>query len=206
MVTLKVNVLNNLMPTSAVFQLDERSLHILEMDVKRTSFARYNSDKLRRLLFEVSENHPGTGYYQGMNCIGGFLLNYTDDYNLSKKVFSFLIKKQLEVYFGNNFARVKKLLYIAERIIKLKLPRISEYLNQMQIGNEFYLSPLILTVFASSLQFIDNYTLVAKIYDLFIADGWVGFFKVFILLFSKLEKKIMILDHDKLFEFLNKNV
>lgn len=204
--SLKVNLLTNLIPNSAVFSLDERSMHILEMDVKRTNFARYNSEKLHKLLWEISGNHPGTSYYQGMNCIGGFLLNYTDDYNLSKKVFSFLVKKKLEVYFGNNFARVKKLLYVAERIIKIKLPRINDYLKQLHIGNEFYLSPLILTIFSSSLQFIDNYTLVAKIYDLFIADGWVGFFKVFILLFSKLEKKIVNLDYDKLLAFLNKDL
>lgn len=202
----KIDSKTNLIPNSRIFSLDERSTHVLKMDVRRTSFARMNSTHLEKLLLEIADHHPSTAYYQGMNCIGGFLLNYTDNYVLSKKVFSFLVKKRLEVYFLNSFSRLKKLLFIAERIIKTKLPELNDYFAQLQITTEFYLSPLLLTIFSASLQFIDNYNLVAKIFDIFIADGWPAFFKVFVWVFSRLQKKLFQMNYEKILQFLNKEI
>lgn len=202
----KIDLSTNLVPNSIIFALDERSKHVLRMDVKRTNFARMNSDKLEKLLLEIAGHHPSTAYYQGMNCIGGFLLNYSDDYLLSKKVFSFLVKKRLEVYFLNSFSRLKRLLYIAERIIKIKLPALDKHFETLEITTEFYLSPLILTVFSASLQFIDNYNLVAKIFDIFIAKGWPAFFKVFVWVFSRLQKKLLSMNYENILQFLNKDI
>lgn len=81
-----------------------------------------------------------------------------------------------------------------------------QHLVDLRIGNEFYISPLILTVFTSMLQFIENYSLVAKIFDLFICKGWVGFFKALVYIFKLLEKKIVDKDYDKILEFLNKSI
>lgn len=187
-------------------QLDERTLHVIAMDVRRTNFAKFEKEKLQKLLTEVAMAHPNMLYYQGMNCIGGYLLNYCNDYEISRYVFSFLIRKRLEAYFTNNFARIKTLLYIAERLIAQLVPTVHARLEELKISNEFFLSPLILTVFTSYLQFIENYTLVSKIMDLFIVEGWVGFFQVLVLIFRHIERRIIGLDYDVLLEFLNKNI
>lgn len=192
--------------SSRIFPLDDKTRHIIAMDVKRTNFAKFNKESLEKLLVDVACLFPQTTYYQGMNCIGGFLLNYLDDYETAKLVFVYLMRKRLEIYFLNNFARLKKLLYIAERFIQIHVPKLHSYLLELNIGNEFYISPIILTVFTSSLQFIENYSLVSKIIDIFIVEGWVGFFKVLVHVMKLLEKKVLEKDYDQVLEFLNKNI
>ena len=187
-------------------ELDHRILHIIKMDVKRTNFAKFNKESLEKLLLEIAAAFPLTTYYQGMNCIGGFLLNFTDNYDTSFQVFNYLMKKRLEVYFLNNFEKLKKLLYISERIIQIYVPNLNARFEELKIGIEFYISPILLTIFTSSLQFIENYSLISKIMDVFISKGWVGFFKVMVYLFRILEKKIIEKDYDKALEFLNKGI
>ena len=191
---------------SRIFPLDDKTRHNIAMDVKRTNFAKFSKESLEKLLVDVACLFPQTTYYQGMNCIGGFLLNYLDDFETAKLVFVYLMRKRLEIYFLNNFARLKKLLYIAERFIQIHVPKLHAYLLELNIGNEFYISPIILTVFTSSLQFIENYSLVSKIIDIFIVEGWVGFFKVLVHVMKLLEKKVLEKDYDQVLEFLNKNI
>lgn len=186
--------------------LDPKIAHIIKMDVKRTNFVKFNKESLERLLVEVATAFPLTTYYQGMNCIGGFLLNYTDSFATSLSVFDFLMRKRLETYFLNNFERIKKVLYICERIIQMFVPRLAERLVDLHIGIELYISQILLTVFTSSLQFIDNYNLVAKIMDVFVARGWVGFFRVLVVVLRAVERKLLEKDYDKVLEFLNKSI
>jgi len=58
------------------------------------------------MLTEVAIEYPRMSYYQGMNCIGGYFINYIDDYEKAKIIFGFLLHKGLEKYFLNNFARL----------------------------------------------------------------------------------------------------
>lgn len=52
-----------------------------------------------------------------MNCIGGFLLFYTDNYQQSEIIFNFLMKERLSTYFRKNFIHLKKLLFIFEKLL-----------------------------------------------------------------------------------------
>ena len=63
---------------------------------------------------------------------------------------------------------------------------------------------MLLTLFSASLQYVDNYNLVAQVFDLIMLEGWRGFFKFFIFLFKKLERKLLKMEYDKVLEFLNK--
>jgi len=189
---------------SATVNVDPKIAHIIKMDVKRTNFVKFNKENLERLLLEIAHAFPLTTYYQGMNCIGGFLLNYTDSYSLSFQIFHFLMRKRLETYFLNNFERIKKVLYICERIIQIFVPKLGARLDELRIGIELYISQILLTIFTSSLQFIDNYNLVAKIMDVFVAKGWVGFFRVLVVVLRSVERKLIEKDFDRVLEFLNK--
>lgn len=42
---------------------------------------------------------------------------YTDDYLSSEKIFNFLIKERLSIYFRKNFTYLKKLLFIFEKLL-----------------------------------------------------------------------------------------
>lgn len=72
--------------------LDDRSLHVLKMDVKRTNFVRHNKEELIEILFKAASKYPRVSYYQGMNCIGGFLLNYTDNKNDTQIILEFIVR------------------------------------------------------------------------------------------------------------------
>ena len=69
---------------------------LIKLDCRRTGFCNHFQGDLEKLLHEVARKFPKTGYYQGMNCIGGFLLKYTSDYHFALKVFNFLMEKRLE--------------------------------------------------------------------------------------------------------------
>lgn len=63
-----------------------------------------------------------------MNCIGGFLFLYIDDYEKTKVIFTYLMAKRLEIYFLNNFEMLKKLLYVAEKLIMKFVPKMHKHL------------------------------------------------------------------------------
>ena len=183
-----------------------RYADIIEMDVKRTNFAIEKSDKLRNLLYDVANTNPKTSYYQGMNCIGGFLLKYTNDFQLCQNLFNFLIKERFEKYLLNNFMNVSQLIYLAEEIIRLKLPSLHAHIKTLGIDTAFYFSPLLLTSFASCLQFIDYYDFVAIAFDYFICESWAGFFKVFVYIFQLLEDDLVKMGYEQFLEFINKHI
>ena len=196
----------NLQKKSQIFCLDEKIIHILRMDVKRTNFVKDKKDELIELLIIVSSNYPKNSYYQGMNCIGGFLLNYLDDFDKSKLIFEYLIKYRLEKYFLDSFSNFKKLLFLSEKIIEIFLTKLFLHFEKLKIGIEFFISPILLTIFCSGLQFIENYNLVTKVIDIFIIEGWVGFFKIIIYIFRHIEKKLLEMEYDTILEFLNKKL
>ena len=61
------------------------------------------------------------------------------------------MKERLSTYFRKNFLHLKKLLFIFERLLKIYVPRVHEHLENLNIGNEFFISPILLTIFCSSL-------------------------------------------------------
>ena len=87
-----------------------------------------------------------------MNCIGGFLLKYTKNYEISLDIFNFVMKKFLEPYFRNDFFLINKLLFVSEKLIRRKNPGFLEKTDLLGVGLDFFFSPLLLTLFTASLQ------------------------------------------------------
>jgi hypothetical protein len=191
---------------SKIRQGDPKLVSIIKMDVKRTNFAKFYAPQLEEMLVDLALRFPEVNYYQGMNCIGGYLLNYLDDPAKARRVFCLLITTRLTQYFGNNFEQLKKLIYVGERILRQFLPRLCEHLEKLGIGNVLYISPFILTIFTSFLQFYQNYALINRITDLFVALGWLGFFKVMIYVFGQVEERLLGKSYDTVLLFLNKKV
>lgn len=191
---------------SFLLTIDPKILNIIKMDVKRTNFAKFFVVELEKMLVNMALRYPKVNYYQGMNCIGGFLLNFLDNYDNADRVFSLLVKTRLEKYFSNNFENLKKLIYICERFVKMFLPRLYDHLDRLNISNVFYISPFILTIFTSFLQYFQNYNLIVQIMDVFIAKGWIGFFQILIYLFQRFEDKLIEKNYDTTLTFLNKQI
>lgn len=178
---------------------------VIPLDCKRTGFCSAYEKELETLLKRMAVSFPETGYYQGMNCIGGFLLKYTQDFDTSKKVFNFLMEKRLSQYFSHDFQNLKQLFFVSKRIFELYCPRFFTHFNNKNIGTEYFMSPILLTLFSGSLQFIENYSLVADVFDIIFAKGWPGFFQVLVVFISKVEDKLLNLDYDEILNYLKED-
>ena len=191
------------MSMTAVETISEGIIH---KDVKRTTFCESKKFELTKLLKRVSLNFPKTGYYQGMNCIGGFLLKYSGSYKQSLTIFNYLMERLLIKYFSEKFKNAKQLFYVCERLFELYLPSFFQHLKKLNINAAEYLLQTHLTLFTTSLQYIGNFSLMANIFDLVIAEGWGGFFKVVIFFFKKFEKKIIKMKHEQTMIFLQREI
>lgn len=179
---------------------------LIVLDCRRTGFCNHFREDLEQLLREVAKKFPRTEYYQGMNCIGGFLLKYTSDYDFTLKVFNFLMEKRLETYFSDDFKNLRQLLFVSEKIFELYNPNFHAHFKSKNIGTNYFMSPILLTLFTGSLQFIENFQLVATIIDIVIAEGWIGFFKVMVVIIKKVESRLIRLDYDELLKYLTKDI
>lgn len=179
---------------------------IIQKDVNRTTFCSSKKPELSKLLKRVSLNFPKTGYYQGMNCIGGFLLKYSGNYKNSLTIFNYLMERRLVKYFSEKFKNAKQLFYVCERLFELYLPSFYQHLKKLNINAAEYLLQTHLTLFTTSLQYIANFSLMANIFDLVIAEGWGGFFKVVIFFFRKFESRVVKMNHEKTMIFLQREI
>lgn len=186
--------------------VEARTEDVILKDVKRTTFCMTQKNDLIKLLKRISLNHPKTGYYQGMNCIGGFLLKYSNNYKTSLQIFNYLMERRLNKYFAEKFKNAKQLFYVCERLFELYLPNFYTHIKKLNIKAEEYLLQTQLTLYTASLQHIGNFSLIANIFDLVIAEGWAGFFKIIIFVFKKLENRIIKMNHEKTISFLQRGI
>lgn len=182
-------------------------VHLIKLDVKRTSFIN-DTDRtlLESVLLKTAKNFPSILYYQGMNCIGGFLTIYSQSEELSYNVLNYLIKNKLEKYFRNNFSQLNKILFVSEKLLAQHNPEFMQLVLQNNIKTDFYLSPLVLTIFTCTLQYVDAKTLVSKLFDLFIAGGWKFIFRFVVYLSMKITHTIKGLRHEMVLMFLKKDI
>lgn len=151
---------------------------IVKMDVERTKFFQGDREQLIKLLVNVGEYIPSVGYFQGLNCMGAFVLDYFADFAFSFDIISFCLHKHMKRYFFGDFHKLNKLVFIGESLVREFFPDIYASLEATGIGHGYYLSSLVLTVFFSVLQFCECGEFVLLALDLYVSEGWAGFFKV----------------------------
>lgn len=182
---------------------------LIEKDVNRTNFISSATQKreLSQLLEEVASNFPKIEYYQGMNCIGGYLLSYTGNYKVSLIVFNYLMENRLSQYFADSFKNLKQLLYVVDKLLDLYMSDLANHLRKLGLRSDVYLSMLLFTLFTGAMQFsTEHQPLVSDVMDIIIAQGWPGFFKVLMVIFSKFHDHILKLDYEKVIIFFQNKI
>ena len=152
--------------------------NIVKMDVERTKFFKGNKEQLQALLKNVGEYIPSVGYYQGLNCLGAFALDYFQDFVFAFDIISFCLHKHMKKYFFGDFRKLNKLVFIGETLIQEFFPEVYTSIEKSGIGHGYYLSSIILTIFFSILQFCKSQVFLLSALDLYTSEGWVGFYKV----------------------------
>ena len=154
------------------------STTIIKMDVERTKFFGGDPEQLRTLLKNIGEYIPSVGYYQGLNCLGAFVLDYFEDFVFSFDIISFCLHKYMKKYFFGDFRKLNKLVFVGESLIQEYFPDVYSSVEKSGIGHGYYLSSVILTVYFSILQFCKCRDFILAALDLYTSEGWVGFYKV----------------------------
>lgn len=179
----------------------------IRLDVNRTNFVSHKLRKvLENILLSTASEFSILSYYQGMNYICGFILNYTEDEKTTNKLFNYLICRKMDVHFRNNFSNLKKMLFISEKLICRYNPFFDNILKKNGVETDYYLSSFLLTIFTNSLPQADNIEVIARIFDLLISLGWLGIYKFILYLTLQLNESIMNLKQEPLLVFFKKDV
>ena len=161
----------------------ERQTHTIKNDVLRTRFFKGDKPILQQILVKLDKELPSVGYFQGLNCLTAFLLDLTNDVLLTYDLTFFILMKQMSHYFDDDFRRINKLIFIAERLILRYHPESHATVERSEIKHPYYLTPIIVTIFFGTRQYTDNHEFLNHFLDLFLCDGWIAFFKVRLIFF-----------------------
>lgn len=110
-------------------------LKVILLDVDRTHTDLVNKEELTDLLLHNAEHFEDLNYYQGLNSISFFLLNFIKDSVKCKKVLMHISEQILVPNFKNSFKHFRKLLYIYNSLCKLLLPEVYGKLSSLNISS-----------------------------------------------------------------------
>jgi len=188
---------------------DKKGRDVIDLDVVRTSFdndKELNQKKLSNLLKSIVQATPELTYNQGMNYVGAFLLNITNNEEESFYFFLGLVTStKYGDLFKNNLARLKKFFYIFERLISIFIPELYNFLMSNNIKVNYFISSWFITLFTNAYQFInckDNPKILIKIFELFFFNNWKSIIVTSISLLKVYEPKIMLFSSEDILRFL----
>ena len=195
------------LPTKSKKQKPKPADNIITLDVRRTHVERKEFDhvSLEQVLRNIS--HPNMGnfaYYQGLNYIVAYILDIIKDpvetYNISLTLMELHFRK----YVNHSMDNLNILFYILRRLIQVFLPNLAAHIdrNENMEANATYAN-WFLTLFTTLKQFKEKVRLLDQVFDIFMAKGWVGFFKCVLVIFFYLEEDIVSVQSEEMIMFLN---
>ena len=109
---------------------------LIVLDVKRTSLNNVSEKELIMLLENNAKKFPKLNYYQGLNLIGVFLLDFCEDYQIAEEILERLSQELLSKYFEDSFSKLKYLFYITDSLVESKIPTVASHLKAQTISSK----------------------------------------------------------------------
>jgi hypothetical protein len=188
---------------------NKKGRDVIDLDVVRTSFENdkeLNQKKLSNLLKSIVQATPELTYNQGMNYVGAFLLNITNNEEESFYLFlGLLASTKYGDLFKNNLAQLKKFFYIFGRIMSIFMPELYNFLMSNNIKVSYFISSWFITLFTNAYQHInakETPKIIIKIFDLFLLNNWKSIIITSISLLKVYEQKIMQFNSEEILRFL----
>ncbi|EAR94523.2 TBC domain protein (macronuclear) [Tetrahymena thermophila SB210] len=179
---------------------------IITLDVNRSLHLhqdRINSNQLQSLLRIFAYYNTDISYCQGMNYIAGFLyliiLNEAQTYKAFHTVMNTYFKQLLT----DNFEQLKVVFYQLERLLSIFLPELADHLKQQGVDSNYYATSWFITIFSSVFQYAKDSYLLCAIWDIFLCEGWKGFFKCVLWILKLISPKLTKLDFDDILHSLS---
>jgi hypothetical protein len=143
-------------------------------------------------------------YYQGLNYIVAYILDVMQDPVQTYNISIMLMEMHFRKYVNHNMDNLNILFYTLRRLIQVFLPELASHIdrNENMEANATYAN-WFLTLFTTLKQFKENVRLLDQVFDIFMAKGWVGFFKCVLVIFYYLEEDIIALQTEDMIMFLN---
>lgn len=153
---------------------------------------------LKHVLNALGFIRPEIGYCQGMNFIGGALINFLDDDEFSFWVFLALIDDlELNLLYLRNMPDYSIRVFQLNYYIDKYMPDLLIHFNKNQINPDIFLSKWILTIFSSYLPF----ETLAKVWDVFLIDKWKAIFKFSLSFLTEIYRELIQMDLNTLSQY-----
>ena len=179
----------------------------IERDLHRTfyneKFEKGNGKlMLKNILTALAFVRPEIGYCQGMNFIGGALVNLIDNEEKCFWIFlTFIDNIQLNLLYLKNMPDFSIRVFQLKKLIELYFPKLYNHLKRNQINIDLFFSKWLLTIFSNYFPFDVLY----KVWDLFIIDKWKSLFKFCMIIFFFMKDEMMKMDLNKFCIYFQSN-
>ncbi len=147
-------------------------------------------------------------YYQGLNYVTGYFylifdFDALDTYNFVINVyfplFSLLIEKDLN--------GLTKIFYIINRLLRQNFSNLMDHLSvNLDLNVELFFTSWCLTFFTTIIQFKKKSQNLDIIMDILIGKGWLGFFRVILVIFEMIEPLVYNLKYEEVIDLFREIV
>ena len=154
---------------------------------------------MERILQNIAIDYPKSSYCQGFNYIAVFLFYLFDENELKTYRFmAFITETYLRHKVDKELKGVMELIFLNDKMLQIFSPKIWGKLQQGTISSIHFTISTFITGFTSLIKDPSKLPLVEKIWDLFIADGYVSLLRTQYLIISSQEEEIMEVGADVL--------
>lgn len=159
--------------------------------IPRQSLTQKQQHTLMRVLDAVCNCNRDVGYCQGMNYIGGFLIQLLPCEEDSFWILQALLNDyKVKNLFKPGLAQLKMLCFQLDCLMQHYLPQVRQRLKESGISTEIYSAKWFLTLMTYELPS----QMLMKVWDLFFLKGWKIFFKVILALLTTFKESILLCD------------
>ena len=175
----------------------------IDRDLHRTfynkKFTKGNGRQmLRNVLASIGFIRPEIGYCQGMNFIGGALINLIDNEEKCFWIFlSFIDNINLNLLYLKNMPDFLIRVYQLKKFMEFYFPKLYNHLRRTQINIDLFFSKWLLTIFANYFPFDVLY----KVWDVFIIDKWKALFKFCMIILFFMKEDMMKMNLGMFFDY-----
>jgi len=175
----------------------------IDRDLHRTfynkKFTKGNGRQmLRNVLASIGFIRPEIGYCQGMNFIGGALINLIDNEEKCFWIFlSFIDNINLNLLYLKNMPDFLIRVYQLKKFMEFYFPKLYNHFRRTQINIDLFFSKWLLTIFANYFPFDVLY----KVWDVFIIDKWKALFKFCMIILFFMKEDMMKMDLGMFFDY-----
>ena len=149
--------------------------------IPRQSLTTKQQHSLMRVLDAVCNCNRDIGYCQGMNYIGGFLIQILPTEEDSFWILQSLLNDfKLKNLFKPGLVQLKTLCFQLDCLMQNYLPQVRDRLKDCGVSTEIYSAKWFLTLLTYELPS----QMLMKVWDLFFLKGWKIFFKVILALLT----------------------